>query len=111
MNNFRRQDFRDARAVANKYLRNEYPEHQDLGLCFYGKAVMLETITKNPETAFFKSYQMIYDYRESDDCPVKFRQGLRVANKSGRCEERIEFVKGFVKWCSDNIKRLENERA
>lgn len=111
MFNFRRQDFRDARAVANKYLRNEYPEHQDLGFCFYAKEVLLATKTKNKQTAIDKSYWMVHEYRESIHCPEKFRKGVRVCKQAGPCKERIEFVKGFAKWCSDNIKRLENERS
>lgn len=111
MTDFCRQDFRDARAVANKYLRNEHHIHQDFGFCFYAKQVILKTKTKDQSLASKKSYYLVSDYRDSEYCPEEFRDGMRVYNKNGRCKERIEFVKGFAKWCSDNIKRLENERA
>lgn len=108
MTGYCRQDFRDARGAANKYLRNEYTQHQDFGFCFYAKQVILSTKTKNQSAASKKSYHLVSDYRESEYCPEEFRDGMRVCNKNGRCEERIEFVKGFTKWCSENIKRLEN---
>lgn len=108
MTEYCRQDFRDARAVANKYLRNEHPQHQDLGFCFYAKEVLLATKIKNNRVAISKSYWMVQAYRESIHCPEKFREGMRICKQAGPCEERIEFVKGFAKWCSDNINRLEN---